>query len=133
MRIPETEGTPDSGGPVTRFLDSFWRGNRDDEDRLSDGAISQALNLMNDTFVMTRIRGTASNQVSGSTNLLLVKNLSQSDDQLINTLFLTVLSRYPSTTELAAAQTQLKTGNRTQAAEDLLWSLYNKVDFTFNY
>ena len=82
---------------------------------------------MNDSFVMTRIRGT------GNANLLLVKNLSQPDDQLINTLFLNVLSRYPTTGEMAAAQVQLKTGTRTQAAEDLLWSLYNKVDFIFNY
>jgi len=27
----------------------------------------------------------------------------------------------------------LTSGNRTQAAENLLWSLYNKVDFFFNY
>ena len=133
MRFPETDSTPDNGGAVSRFLDAFWRGNRDDEDRLSDGAISQALDLMNDPFVMTRIRGTATAQVQGSANLLLVKNLAQTDDQLINTLFLNVLSRYPSPSEMTAAQTQLKTGTRTQAAEDLLWSLYNKVDFTFNY
>ena len=127
MRLPETDSTPDNGGAVSRFLDSFWRGNRDDEDRLSDGAISQALDLMNDTFVMTRIRGT------GNTSLLLAKNLNLADDQLINTLFLNVLSRYPSAQEMTAAQAQLKTGIRTQAAEDLLWSLYNKVDFIFNY
>ena len=82
---------------------------------------------MNDTFVMTRIRGT------GNTSLLLAKNLNLADDQLINTLFLNVLSRYPSAQEMTAAQAQLKTGIRTQAAEDLLWSLYNKVDFIFNY
>ena len=48
-------------------------------------------------------------------------------------LFLNVLSRYPSASEMTAAQAQLKTGVRTQSAEDLLWSLYNKVDFIFNY
>ena len=26
-----------------------------------------------------------------------------------------------------------RAANRQQAAEDLLWSLYNKVDFVFNY
>ena len=132
MRFPDTAGTPDNGA-VGRFLDSFWRGNRDDQNRLSDGSISQGLDLMNDPLVMTRIRGTASAQVPGSAGLLLVKNLALSDDQLINTLFLNVLSRYPSAAEMTAAQAQLKTGTRTAAAEDLLWSLYNKVDFTFNY
>ena len=132
MKFPDTAGTPDNGA-VGRFLDSFWRGNRDDQNRLSDGAISQALDLMNDPLVMTRVRGTSSAQVPGSAGLLLVKNLALSDDQLINTLFLNVLSRYPSAAEMTAAQAQLKLGTRTAAAEDLLWSLYNKVDFTFNY
>jgi len=27
----------------------------------------------------------------------------------------------------------LSSGNRTQAVQDLVWSLYNKVDFLFNY
>jgi hypothetical protein len=27
----------------------------------------------------------------------------------------------------------LQSGTRTQTSEDLLWSLYNKVDFLFNY
>ena len=132
MKFPDTAGTPDNG-PIARFLDSFWRGNRDDQNRLSDGSISQGLDLMNDPIIMTRIRGTSSTQVTGSAGLLLVKNLALSDDQLINTLFLNVLSRYPSAAEMTAAQAQLKTGTRTAAAEDLLWSLYNKVDFTFNY
>ena len=127
MRSPETVATPDNNGAVSRFLDSFLRGNRDDEDRQPDGSISQSLSLMNDAFVMTRIRGT------GNGNLLLVKNLSLADDSLINTLFLNVLSRYPTLAEMTASQAQLKTGTRTQAAEDLLWSLYNKVDFIFNY
>ena len=35
----------------TPFLDSFLRGNRDDQPRKSDGSILQALNLMNNNFV----------------------------------------------------------------------------------
>ena len=127
MKLPEPLSTPDNGGVVSRFLDAFLRGNRDDEDRRPDGSISQALGLMNDSFVMNRVRAT------GNSSLLLVKNIALPDDQLISTLYLTVLSRYPSATELTAAQTQLKTGTRNQSAEDLLWSLYNKVDFIFNY
>ena len=44
-----------------------------------------------------------------------------------------VLSRPPSATELSAAVSQLSTGTRSQSAENLLWALYNKVDFVFNY
>ncbi len=128
MKLPEPLSTPDGlRGTVAAFLDSFLRGDRDEEDRRGDGSITQALSLMNDSFVMQRIRST------GNTNLLLARNINLSDDNLINTLFLTVLSRYPSDSERIAAQAQLRSGNRNQAAEDLLWSLYNKVDFLYNY
>jgi len=134
MQLPEPVGTPDGGmrasGRVYLFLDAFIRGNRDDEDRSEEGGIAQALNLMNDSFVMTRIRSTGT---GANANLLLVKNLSKTDDQLVDTLFLTVLSRPATATEKTAALAQLKSGDRSQAAEDLLWSLFNKVDFTFNY
>ncbi len=126
MQLPETIRTPD-GGSVANFLDGFLRGNRDDEDRRSEGSIAQALDLMNDPFVMNRISG------SGNANLLLVKNINLPNDQLVNTLFLAVLSRYPTDAEKAASIAQLTTSTRTLAAEDLLWSLFNKVDFTFNY
>jgi len=127
MRIPEPLQTPDRGGAVSRFLDAFLRGNRDDEERRNDGSISQALALMNDSLVLTRIRGT------GNASLLLQKNLSKPDEELVGTLFLTVLSRNPTEAERTAALSQLRTGTRTTQAEDLLWSLYNKVDFIFSY
>ena len=126
MKLPEPTRTPD-GGAVSNFLDNFLRGNRDDEDRKDDGSISQALDLMNDNFVMTRIRGT------GNANLLLVKNINLPNDQLAANLFLAVLSRYPTEKEKSSAVAQLQNGARVSAAEDLLWSLYNKVDFIFNY
>jgi len=65
---------------------------------------------------------------------LLPASLSLSNTALVNTLFLAVLSRYPSATEMAEALANLaNTATRMQEAQNLLWSLYNKVDFTFNY
>ncbi|MBL8229018.1 MAG: DUF1553 domain-containing protein [Bryobacterales bacterium] len=126
MKFPETTNQPGQRVPITSFLNAFLRGNRDDEERRSDGSISQALNLMNDDFVVSRIRVTAANG-------LLARNISKSDDDLITTLFLTVLSRNPTAAERSLAQAGLRSGNRNQEAEHLLWSLYNKVDFIFNY
>jgi hypothetical protein len=124
MKFPEPLNTPDGAtGPVAQFLDFFLRGNRDDQPRRPDGSISQALGLMNDNFVMNRVQTTTG---------LLQSVLPLPDDQLVNGLFLTVLSRPPSTTEMSAALQNLKS-NRTQEAQNLLWSLYNKVDFVFNY
>jgi len=85
---------------------------------------------MNNPFVMTRIKATG----AGTTASLLAKNLSLSDDQLVTNLFLNVLSRYPTDTEKAAALANLKASSgRTAEAENLLWELYNKADFIYNY
>ncbi|MCU1238498.1 MAG: hypothetical protein JWP63_6465 [Candidatus Solibacter sp.] len=127
MQFPEPLNTPTAGNGVTPFLNAFLRGNRDDEVRSDDGSISQALDLMNDNFVMSRIKST------GPATSLLVKNLNLPNDQLATNLFLAVLSRPPSAAELSAAVSQLSTGTRAQSAENLLWALYNKVDFIFNY
>jgi hypothetical protein len=127
MQFPEPLNTPSAGNAVTPFLDAFLRGNRDDEVRSGDGSISQALDLMNDAFVMSRVKST------GVATSLLVQNLGLPDSQLVNTLFIAVLSRNPTSQEMTTALSQLATGNRNQQAENLLWSLYNKVDFVFNY
>jgi hypothetical protein len=126
MQFPEPLNTPDGGnGAVNNFLNAFLRGNRDDQVRKPDGSISQALNLMNDNFVMSRIKP--------ATAGLLKTSLAITDNtQMVNNLFLNVLSRYPTPAELSAALANLQS-NRTQEAQNLLWSLYNKVDFVFNY
>ncbi len=129
MQFPETAGMPNGNAAVQQFLDSFLRGDRADVERDEDGSLLQALNLMNHSFVMTRIRASG----SGPTASLLARNLPLPDDQLVNNLFLAVLSRFPTEAERAAALANLKKGNRTQEAENLLWVLFNKVDFIFNY
>jgi hypothetical protein len=44
-----------------------------------------------------------------------------------------VLSRPPTAEELALGVQTLRSGDRRVKAEDLMWSLYNKIDFIFNY
>ena len=64
---------------------------------------------------------------------MLAKYINLPDDQMVNNLFLTVLSRYPTAAEMTTALANLKSGTRSSEAENLLWELYNKVDFIFNY
>lgn len=118
------------GGDLGGFLDSFIRGNRDDQPRKSEGSILQALNLMNNNFVVQRSHATGTNA-----SQLIVQNLNKSNTDLINTLYLTILSRLPSSAEMSKAQAWIPTSGATRAAsvQDLAWSLYNKVDFVFNY
>jgi len=129
MKLPDVVNVPNNGrGNVSTFLDTFLRGNRDDQPRKGEGSILQALNQMNNSFVEGFLLTSGA-----SASPLITKNLTLNNTDLVNTLYLSILSRYPSGAELAKSQTALSSGNRTQAVQDLVWSLYNKVDFLFNY
>ena len=127
MQLPDVVNMP-AGDVGTNFLDSFLRGNRDDQPRKQDGSILQALNLMNNRYVEARLTATGTSAAP-----LIINNINQSNNDLVNTLYLNILSRYPSSDELTKASASLTSGNRTQAVQNLVWSLYNKVDFVFNY
>ncbi len=129
MQFPEPVGIPDgTSGNISGLLDAFLRGNRDDQMRSGDGSIRQAMNLMNNSYIMNRTSPTS------PTTGLLATSLKLTNTQLVNTLFLAVLSRYPTTQEMTVALGNLaNTSTRNAEAQDLLWSLYNKVDFIFNY
>ena len=64
---------------------------------------------------------------------LLSRYMNAPSDQLINNLYLNVLSRYPTADEMKAVLPQFRGIESPAVAENLLWSLYNKVDFVFNY
>ena len=128
LQFPETNSRFLGGISSNGFLDAFLRGNRDDTQRRGEGSLSQALNLMNDPFVMNRIK-----TASAGPNSLVNKSLPLTNEQLVSTFYINVLSRYPTDAEKTAAYQALQSGDRRLKAEDLLWSLYNKVDFIFNY
>lgn len=135
MHLPDPASP---GGAVGSFLDSFFRGNRDTELRRPDGAVPQVLNLMNDSLVVTRTKATGSGASASFARQLLNRHPQASQNQaLIEEMFLTVLSRPPSPDESASALAELSRAStataRQQAAENLLWALFNKVDFVFNY
>jgi hypothetical protein len=132
MQLPDVKVVPDGNGDVSQFLDTFLRGDRDLTPRKEDGSILQSLDLMNDTVIENRIKSSGSG-ITGS-NLVALLNQSLTPSNLVNQLYLTVLSRYPTAAELQTAVNYLTTNpNYNQAAEDLFWSLFNKVDFVFNY
>ena len=128
MQFPDTSRLPDGNGAVATFLNSFIRGDRDLEERRGDGSVLQALSLMNDVFVTSRLNATNAPATS-----LLGRNRNLPADQVINNLYLAVLSRTPSAEEKAKALDEFRRVTTTAATENLLWSLYNKVDFAFNY
>jgi hypothetical protein len=125
---------PEPAAEGSTFLRAFLPGNRDDQPRRPDGAIQQALVVMNDNLVMSKLNTTPSSQTTPS---LLSKALAQADTKgLVSTLYINILSRYPTDAETNAGLALIgsATGNtKTQKVQELMWTLYNKVDFLFNY
>lgn len=127
MQFPDTR-EPRSNAAVLTFLNSFGRGDRDTTFRRSDGAVSQALTLMNNTFVMNRIH---QNNLGSRVATLLSQ--SASAQTIIQQLFLNTLSRPATSQEIALFTPAFQQQGNRLAAEALQWVLLNKLDFLFNY
>jgi Protein of unknown function (DUF1553)/Protein of unknown function (DUF1549) len=121
---------PEPAKETSAFLAAFLPGNRDDQPRKQDGAIQQALGLMNDGSVMNKLVSSGSGSAQ---SLLSLATATTNTSAAINLLWINILSRYPTTAELTSATTFLSTGTRSQKMQELMWTLYNKVDFIFNY
>ena len=77
MQLPEASPEPRSNGAVNTFLNLFLRGNRDQNARSGEATILQALNMMNNTFVTSRLR----NATAGSTVNRLLADRDYSDSR----------------------------------------------------
>ncbi len=117
------------GGNASTFLNSFLRGDRDVKPRSLEPSIQQALNLMNNTFVMTRIHQNNAN----STVSKLLANTALTSQDIITQLYLNTLSRNPTTEETNALLPLFSSQIKRDATEGIQWALLNKVDFVFNY
>ncbi len=119
----------DTTGGTNDFLNSFLRGDRDAVVRSQDSTLLQSLNLMNNSFVMGRVHQNNAN----STVSKLMANTALTSQDIINQLYLTTLSRNPTTTEMNTLLSSFTTLTRREATESLQWVLLNKVDFIYNY
>jgi hypothetical protein len=131
MQLPDAV-EPGGGSVAGNFLNTFLRGDRDGDARSNEFSIAQALVMMNDVTITSRIKST----VAGSA----VRNLVTSNatpPQIVTSLYLSTLSRLPSADELAAGVALFSSppnGETTaQVAEDLQFVLLNKLDFLYAY
>ena len=77
MQFPDVVNT--EGDAPNAFLDSFLRGNRDDQPRKSEGSILQALNLMNSTIIESQLALTGA-----SASQLMVQVLAMNNTDAVN-------------------------------------------------
>lgn len=111
---------------ATNFINNFGRGDRDDTPRTNDSSIIQALAMMNDQTVITRVRRNTANSTVG-------KVLASTTDPATVTdqLYLATLSRRPTAQERQLAVDYLKAGTLAERAEDLQFVLLNSLEFMF--
>jgi len=112
--------------PVGLLMNTFGRGDRDEVARTNDGAISQALGLLNDTVVTNRVRRAPGNTVG------LTLASTNDPNVIVEKLYLTTLSRPPSAGEKQIAVEYLSGGPIVERTEDLLYVLINSLEFLFS-
>lgn len=115
-----------NNGEAKYFLRTFGQSNREQFDRQQVGSILQAMMLMNNSFVTSRV------QAGNNSRVEQLVNSARSAAEIVEEMYLATLSRPPREDELRIAAAWIE-ADRRQGAEDLQWSLLNKLDFVFNY
>ena len=95
-------------------------------ERSNEPSIAQALHLLNAPEISEKI-----SHRHGSVRKLVASQLSPAE--LIDELYLSTLSRFPTDTEQALMIQAFSENDRRAAAEDVLWSLLNSKEFVFNH
>ena len=111
--------------PPGLLMNTFGRGDRDDVARSNDGAIAQALAMLNDRVVTDRVRRTPTSTVGIILTATTDRNL------IVERLYLATLSRRPTTLETQTAVDYLNGGPLVERAEDLQYVLINSLEFLF--
>lgn len=120
-QLPDAEVTSD-------FLQLFGKPQRAEAcecERDGDSNMLQALHLINGQSILRRV-------TDGGGRVAQLINAKQPDDQLIDELYLWSLSRRPTSKELELAKAHFQSygeQQRREAAQDLMWSLFNSRDF----
>jgi len=129
MQVPDSN-EPSSDGAARTFMANFGRGNRENQPRTQVSSTLQQLALMNDSFVVNKIK------MANSPALKEIVKLTDNGNA-VDEMFLTFLSRTPTETERDKAVAHLAKGTtaalRNSYFEDLAWALINKIDFLFSY
>lgn len=124
MQLPDPMEPPARAG-LGLFLAAFGRGDRDTTPRSSDGSIVQALMMINDPFVTTRVKAQNNSTVQR------VLAASKDPATIVEELYIATLSRRPTAGERAAAVASLTAGDLTRNTEDLQFALINRLEFLY--
>jgi hypothetical protein len=117
------------GSISSAFLDTFGRPHRDTGlllERSTTPSAAARLYLLNSSDVQRRIQ-------QGPRLIALIQS-TPDPRELVNRIYLTILSRPPTDDEMRQAVAYAaKAGNRRNAATDLAWALINTVEFLYRH
>ena len=115
--------------PLADLLASFGLNNRYSvgDDSNTRGSVIQASVLLNNPLVLERVKAQKGSRLFD----LLQHEPPHSNSEIVEELFLATLSRFPNERETSTA-VKLLQDYHTQGAEDLLWSLINRLEFSAN-
>jgi len=119
------------GSITSQFLEMFGRPARDtglESERNNQPTDAQRLHLLNSTHVQKKIE--RSGRLNG-----LVKTAKGNRRTLIGTIYLNILSRYPTQAERIAAEAYFggKGVGTRQGTNDLVWALINTKEFLYRH
>jgi len=131
--IPEEQRTIDlaDGSITSQFLEMFGRPSRDTglmSERSDQPTEAQRRHMLNSSHIQTKLE-------RGWRIRNLVRQARGNQKQLTNSLYLNVLSRFPTEAEQQTVQAYFKTEgiNTNQAANDLVWALVNSKEFLYRH
>jgi hypothetical protein len=119
------------GSITSQFLEMFGRPSRDtglESERNNQITDAQSLHLLNSTHIQKKIES--------STRLnRLITNARGNRTTLVNTVYLAIMSRFPTSDELAEVEKYFQTSglNTRQAVNDLAWALVNTKEFLYRH
>jgi hypothetical protein len=116
------------GSIKSQFLEMFGRPGRDSSlasDRNNNVSVFQALHLLNSSHIQ--------NKIMKSDRLSKLLRTVPSDKARVTRLYLEVLSRYPTDTELETVLNYMPASSGTDGFYDLVWALMNTSEFILRH
>jgi len=118
------------GSVASSFLEMFGRPPRDtglESERNNNPTSAQRLHLLNSSHIR--------NKIERGQQLRFLATSSRRPLEMIRSLYLTVLSRYPTAEELKVVREYSESGvtGRREVAVDLMWALVNSPEFLYRH
>ena len=118
---------PAGSGDVKTFMAAFGQSNRSNPPKDPTGSPLQPLLMMQSGVINDRVIAEKDSRVQR-----LLDTYATDDGKVVEELFISTLSRWPTEGERGIALAAMKP-DRRRGAQNLQWALLNQVEFLFNY